>query len=347
MLQVGVWHDRAVTSPWNLLVLASMPTDRLRELFAQLPVEVVVPSVRTPAGVIEAAAEAQIVVGGWGPELPITAEVVEAAPRLAFVHQPSAGLDTVDVAACTARGIPVSNTGGSNSISVAEWCVGATFAALRSLAFADHAIREHRWPQFEVIGRSAELAGRRVGIIGMGHIGRACAVRYAALGCDVAHWSRSQRAAAEAGGAPWLPLEDLLRRSDVLVVVVALTPQTQGLLDAERLALLPPGAMIINASRGGLVDEPALLAAIEAGALAGGALDVFATEPLPAESPLLQEDRLILTPHIAGGTQQSMAALIEHITANVRRAVSGEPVLDVVNHDALEDQSGVIRRREA
>ena len=116
-------------------------------------------------------------------------------------------------------------------------------------------MRAGHWPQLELARRGGgELSGRRVGIIGMGRIGHECATRFTALGCDVAHWSRTRRDAADAGGAPWLPLEDLLRRSDVLVVVVALAPQTRGLLGAEQLALLPPGAFLVNAARGGIVD---------------------------------------------------------------------------------------------
>jgi D-3-phosphoglycerate dehydrogenase len=134
----------------------------------------------------------------------------------------------------------------------------------------------------------------------------------------------------------------LLRRSDVLVVVVALAAETRGLLGAEQLALLPPGAFVINAARGGIVDEAALLAAIGSGALAGGALDVYDTEPLPVASPLRDEDRLLLSPHSAGATREAQGRLIAGIVDNIRRATSGELVLDVVN-----GVDGLIRRREA
>jgi D-3-phosphoglycerate dehydrogenase len=176
----------------------------------------------------------------------------------------------------------------------------------------------------------------------MGQIGRESAKRFVALGCDVAHWSRTPREAADAGGAPWLPLEELLPRSDVLVVVIALAPQTRGLLAAEQLALLPPGGFVINAARGGIVDEAALLAAITAGALAGGALDVYDVEPLPEVSALREEGRLLRSPHAAGATREAQGRLIAGIVENVRRAVSGEPVLDVVN-----GLGAVIQRRGA
>jgi phosphoglycerate dehydrogenase-like enzyme len=329
--------------PWKLLATTPLDRELLVALFADLPVDVVVPAERTPQALLALAPSAEIILGGWTGDLPISAEVIAAAPQLALVQQPSVGVDTVAVEACTAAGVPVANAGSANAVSVAEWCVGAAFAVLRSLAHGDREVRAGRWPQLELARRGGgELAGRRVGVVGMGLIARESVKRFAALGCDVAHWSRTQREAADAGGAPWLPLDDLLRRSDLLVVLVALAPQTRGLLGAEQLAMLPPGAFVINAARGGIVDETALLAAIEAGALAGGALDVYQTEPLPAQSPLLAQDRLLLSPHAGGATREAQGRLIAGIVENIRRAVSGEQIVDVVNGPGV-----VIRRREA
>jgi phosphoglycerate dehydrogenase-like enzyme len=332
-----------MAAPWNLLALPPLDAGLLAALFADLPVEVVTPRERTPEAVLEVAAAAEIVLGDWTGSLPIDAALVAASQRLAFVQQPSVGVDTVDVAACTSAGVPLANAGAANAVSVAEWCVGATFAVLRSLAHGDREIRAGRWPQLELAQRGGgELAGRRVGIVGMGQIGRECATRFVALGCDVAHWSRTQRDAAAAGGARWLGFDDLLRHSDVLVVVIALAPETRGLIGPDQLAMLPPSAFVIDAARGGIVDEDALLAAVRSGALAGGALDVFAVEPLPADSPLREEDRLLLSPHSGGATREAQSRLIVGVVDNVRRAVSGEPVCDVVN-----GLPAVIRRREA
>jgi phosphoglycerate dehydrogenase-like enzyme len=343
MLQVPSDKIDSMTRPWTLLALPPLDSGLLTGIFAGLPVEVIVPSERSAPAVLEAAPRAEIILGDWSGATRIPADVVAAAPLLAFVQQPSVGVDTVDIEACTAAGVPVANAGDANAVSVAEWCVGATFAALRSLAHGDREIRAGGWPQLDLARRGGgELAGRRVGIVGMGRIARECAQRFVALGCDVAHWSRTERAASDAAGAPWLPFEELLRRSDVLVVLVALAPQTQGLLDAERLAMLPPGAFVINAARGGIVDEAALVAAIETGALAGGALDVYDSEPLPDDSPLRSVDRLLLSPHAAGATSQAQVRLIETIVANIGRAVAGEPVVNVVNGPPV-----AIRRREA
>jgi D-3-phosphoglycerate dehydrogenase / 2-oxoglutarate reductase len=332
-----------MAQPWTLLALPPLDPALLAGLFEGLPVEVTVPQARTQAAVRDAAVAAEIVLGDWTGGLGIRAEAVAAAPRLSFVQQPSVGVDVVDLEACTAAGVPVANAGSSNAVSVSEWCVGATFAALRSLAHGDREVRSGRWPQLELAARGGgELAGRRVGIVGMGLIGRECARRFVALGCDVAHWSRKQREPGEAGGARWLAFEELMRHAEVLVVVIALTPGTRDLLGAPQLALLPAGAFVINAARGGIVNEDALLEAVRSGALAGGALDVYATEPLPAGSPLREEDRLLLSPHAAGATREAQGRLIALIVDNVRRAVSGERVVDVVN-----GVDGLIRRRQA
>jgi phosphoglycerate dehydrogenase-like enzyme len=326
-----------MAEPWTMLALTPLDAALLTTLFADLPVELVVPAERTRDAVMAEAGNAEIVLGGWTNDLPITAELVAAAPRLAFVQQPSVGVDTVDVAACTAAGVPVANAGDANAVSVAEWCVGSAFAVLRSLAHGDREVRAGRWPQLELAQRGGgELAGRRVGIVGMGRIARECAQRFVALGCDVAHSSRTRRDAADAGGAPWLAFEDLLRRSDVLVVLVALAPETRGLLGAEQLALLPPGAFVINAARGGIVDEAALHDALVSGRLAGAGLDVFEQEPPPAGHKLFALPNVIMAPHVAGVTREAVDRMSEQTARNILSVLDGEPLRqNVINQDVL------------
>jgi phosphoglycerate dehydrogenase-like enzyme len=335
---------RAVTTdppPWRLLALPPLDHGLLDALFADLPVRVEVPAERTPAAVAAAVADADLVLGDWTGGLGLTAGHVGAASRLAFVQQPSVGVDSLDVAAITAAGVPVANAAGVNAVGVAEWCIGASYAVLRWLSWADARVRAGEWPQMEISQRGGgEMPGRRVGIVGMGAIGRACATRYGALGADVAYWSRRQRSAADSGGARWLPFDELLAHAQLLVLVIALAPETRGLVGADELAKLPEGAFVVNAARGGVLDETALLAAIRAGHLAGAALDVYATEPLPADSPLRAEDRILLSPHAGGATREAQGRLITAIMDNVRRAVSGQPVENVVN--GLDP---VIRRR--
>ncbi|HWA66337.1 MAG TPA: 2-hydroxyacid dehydrogenase [Mycobacteriales bacterium] len=322
-----------MSTDWTVLALPPLDLDVLKMIFAEVDAEVVVPAERTPAAAIEAVRDADIVLGDWTATLRVSEDLVAAARRLSFVQQPSAGVDAVDVAACRSAGIPVANAGSANAVSVAEWCLGATFAAMRSMAFGDREIRAGGWPQLELAARGGgELSGRRVGIVGMGRIGRECATRYAALGCDVAYWSRTRRDdPADCGGARWLELDDLLAHAEVLVVVIGLGDVSRGLIGPDRIGMLPPGGYVVNAARGGIVDESALLAAVESGALAGAALDVYDVEPLPADSPLRRDDRILLSPHAAGATRQAQAKLIQAVVANVKRAVDGEPVVDVVN----------------
>jgi D-3-phosphoglycerate dehydrogenase len=321
-----------VTDAWRLLALPPLDESLLAALFADLPVEVRTPAERTPAAVTAALSEADLVVGDWSGALGLTGDQVAAAPRLAFVQQPSVGVDSLDVDALAAAGVPLANTAGANAVSVAEWCVGASYAVLRWLSWAGARTRAGEWPQLEVAQRGGgEVAGRRVGIVGMGPIGAECARRFVALGADVAYWSRRERPAAESGGARWLDQHALFAHAQLLVVVIALAPATRNIVSAERLAQLPAGAFVVNAARGGVLDEMALLDAIRSGHVAGAALDVFATEPLPADSPLRAEDRILLSPHAAGATREAQGRLIAAVIDNVRRAVSGEPVVNVVN----------------
>jgi phosphoglycerate dehydrogenase-like enzyme len=315
---------------WRLLALPPLDESLLRALFDDLPVEVIVPSERTQVAAADAMTAADLVLGDWTGGLKVEAAGLPDPAPIAFVQQPSVGVDSVDVDGLAARGIPVANAAGANAVSVAEWCIGASYAVLRWLSWADQQTRAGGWPQLEVAQRGGgEVTGRRVGIIGMGPIGRECAQRFVALGADVAYWSRSRH--DDAGGARWLELDELLAHSQLLVVVVALAPATRGLLSAERLKQLPDGAFVVNAARGGVLDETALLDVIRSGHVAGAALDVYAIEPLPADSPLRGEERILLSPHAAGATREAQGRLIGAVVDNIRRAVSGEPVLNVVN----------------
>lgn len=330
--------------PWRVVSLAPLPADVVVSLLASqgmpagLPgaappggVEVVVPADPTRPATLAALAEAELVLGDWSSRVAMDAGLVAAAPRLAFLQQPSVGVEHVDLDAFAAAGVPVANTAGANAVSVAEWCLGAALAVHRSMLWADAEVRAGRWPQLTLAERGCvELAGRRVGIVGFGAIGTACASRFAAMGCPVSYWSRHRRPAAAEHGATWRELDDLVGSSDVLVVVVALAPGTRGMLGADRLRSLPAGAVVVDAARGGIVDEEALVACLDDATLLGAALDVFGTEPLPASSPL-RHDRVLLSPHASGATGQARLAIIGNALANLRRVVAGEPVRDVQN----------------
>jgi phosphoglycerate dehydrogenase-like enzyme len=161
----------------------------------------------------------------------------------------------------------------------------------------------------------------------MGRIGRVLSGMFGALDCQVQYWSRSRHDEAP---ATYVELDDLMATSDVIVLVIALSNETRHLIDARRLGLVKPGALLVNGGRGGLVDEPALVEALRAGTLTGAGLDVFATEPLPPDSPLL-ELPVLLSPHMAGSTGQASMRIVEQTKANLMRVLDGEPVIHVVN----------------
>lgn len=304
---------------WSLLALPPVPHEAVEALFADSEVEVVRLPERSQDAVRDLLPDVDLVLSDWSPQL----RVDDAGPRVCFVQQPASGNNGVDSQALARAGVPLANCPGGNALSVAEWCVSATLALLRRTVQADAAVRAGRWPQAELRGQ--ELAGRSVGLVGMGSIGRAAAPLFTAFGCDVRYWSRTRRADAP---VPYADLKEVLERSDVVVVGVPLTPETRGLVDASCMA---PGALLVNAARGDVVDESSLVVALENGRLGGAALDVFSVEPLPADSRLRTLPGVLLSAHMAGTTEQALARLLRQGAANLRRAARGEPVVDVVN----------------
>lgn len=315
----------------RLLALPPLPPELLESLFGDPRLELVVPAERTQSAVDALLPEVDLVLGDWTPQLRVGAP----GPRVCFVQQPSAGVDGIDLGACSAAGVPVANCAGANAVSVAEWCLSATFALLRKTVEADAAVRRGEWPQTSLGGR--ELRGLKVGVIGMGAIGRTACLLFQAVGCDVVYWSRREHADAP---VPHLALPELAATCDVVVLVIALGPETRGLVDRSFLAAMKPGAMLVNGARGEVVDEPALLAALAEGRITA-ASDVFSVEPLPDDSALRDAAGLLLSPHMAGSTVEAAMRIVGQAKANLLRVLDGEPVVDVVNgQDALVRKRG-------
>jgi phosphoglycerate dehydrogenase-like enzyme len=317
---------------WRLLALPPLPQDLLETLFGDPRMELITPPARTQASVDALLPAVDLVLGDWSPQL----QVRDPGPRVAFIQQPSAGVDGIDVAACTELEVPVANCGGANATSVAEWCVSATFALLRKTVEADQSVRRGEWLQTSLGGR--ELAGQKVGVVGMGAIGAKTAELFSALGCRVTYWSRRRHDDAP---VPYEDLDELVASSDVVVVVVALGTETRGLFDAARIGRMKPGALLVNGARGEVVDDSALVAALTQGAIAA-ATDVYAVEPLPHDSPLRDAPRLLLSPHMAGSTVDAAMRIVGRAKANLQRVLDGEPVVDLVN-----EVSPSVARRQA
>jgi (S)-sulfolactate dehydrogenase len=249
--------------------------------------------------------------------------LLEAAPQLEVVGRLGVGLDNIDVQACAARNIAVRPATGANDLAVAEYVITAALLLLRRAWFASERVAAGAWPRMDLIGY--ELSGKRLGLVGFGAIARLTATKATALGMAVAAFDPY----VAAGDGAWSGVErhdtlaSLLAASDIISLHTPLTPKTRGLIDATALRQLRPGAIVINAARGGIVDETALVAALESGHLGGAALDVFETEPVneAAGKRFRTARNLILTPHIAGVTEES----------NVRvSAVIAEAVLEVL-----------------
>ena len=250
--------------------------------------------------------------------------LLAAAPDLRVVGRLGVGLDNIDVAACRDRGIAVCPATGANDVAVAEYVVATALLLLRGAYGATAGVAAGTWPRNALMGR--EIGGKRLGLVGFGSIARETARRAAALGMAVAAHDPFVAPGDPAWTQPFGPvqrldLDALLAASDVLSLHVPLTEATRGLIDAGALARMPRGAILINAARGGIVDEAAVADALRAGHLGGAALDVFDREPLDAQAGARFADvpNLILTPHIAGVTQESNVRVSAVTAQAVRR----------------------------
>lgn len=253
----------------------------------------------------------------------VNAELLAAAPRLLAVGRLGVGLDNIDLPGCEARGITVIPATGANARAVAEYVIGTMLSLLRGAYASTADVAAGKWPR-NALSQGLEAHGRTLGVVGFGGIGRLAAQLARGLGMRVvgsdAALPPGHPVWGEAGAEP-LPLDDLLAQADVVTLHVPLTPETRHLLDAARIDRMRAGAVLINTSRGGIVDEAALANALRAGRLRGAALDVFEQEPLPAGSPLAQAPNLILTPHIAGLTQEANTRVSDMVAAGVTIAL--------------------------
>ena len=251
----------------------------------------------------------------------VRGELLAACQHLQVVGRLGVGLDNIDVAACQQRNIQVIPATGANTVSVAEYVVAALLLLLRGAYSSSQAVANGEWPRQQLIGREAYQ--RQLGLIGCGAIARAVASRAQALAMQVAAYDPL----LTADDAIWqqinryTDLDILLRDSDVISLHIPLTEQTKHLIDATTLHKMKPGAILINTARGGIVDETALAQSLHDGHLSGAALDVFAAEPLAAHSVLAAVPNLLLTPHIAGVTEESNVRVSELIANQVRQAL--------------------------
>lgn len=255
--------------------------------------------------------------------VPMPAALLDAAPDLALIHQWGTGTDNIPVAQALARGITVARSPGRNAPSVADMTLGLMLAVLRRIPAADAAMRAGGWKMDALWSGGRDLGALRVGLVGFGAIGQAVARRLDGFGAEVVYYRPSGPHPERDG---WLPLAELIATSDLISLHMPHAPGAGPVIGAAQIAAMKPGAVIVNTARGALIDEAAMTEALARGRLGGLGLDVFATEPLPAASRLARLPNTVLTPHVAGRTEDNLLRMVRHWAGNIRAHAAGAPI---------------------
>jgi len=268
--------------------------------------------------------DADYVLCSW---TPVSGKLIESASRLKFIQKYGIGVDKIDLSAAAARSIPVCIAAGVNAVAVAETAITLMLAVYKRLCVAHNSLRAGHWLKWELRTGCYELWQKTVGLIGGGAIGRAVAKRLShGFECQVLYhdlFRLSQETEASVG-MTYTSMEELLRRSDIVSLHVPLTPETRSMMNAKAFSLMKPTAVLINTARGAVVDEPALIDALQKKRIASAGLDVFAKEPPDLDNPLLQMDNVVVMPHNGGGTVDTMKRVIGHSFENILRVERGE-----------------------
>jgi phosphoglycerate dehydrogenase-like enzyme len=322
----------------TVLSLAPLPGELVELLIRQTPD---VPDFQVIPGhdmqgedLMAALASADIVLGDYTFRHMITGEHLAAARRLKFIQQPSVGYQHIDVDACTSRGIKVANTGGANTVSVAEHTIAWGLFLMKNLYRAHTSTKAGAWEQMGI--KPSELMGKVWGIIGFGRIGRAVAERLKPFHLGRILYFDTRRAEPAEEQEFWveyMDFQDILPLADIISLHAPLMDETRGMFGEKAFNAIKQGSYLINVARAELVDEQALAKAIRQGKLAGAGIDVFQEEPVAADNPLLgvESDRLLLSPHVAGVTNEAAGRIINMAAANIARVLKGEEPESVVN----------------
>lgn len=263
-------------------------------------------------------------------QVAVSAGVLRAGKRLRLLHKWGVGVDNLDLDAARALGIKVARTAGSNAVPVAELTLALMISCLRDLVPAAAGLSDGRWLSGSYARPAFLLSGKTVGLVGFGAIGQAVARLLTGFGCPVLYAKPIPvDPLLEARlNARHTPLPELLAQADVVSLHCPLTPQTAGLIDRAALSRMKPTAVLVNVARGGVVVEPDLVWALTNGVIKAAAMDVFETEPLPPDSPLLRLDGLTVTPHIAASSVETFDSTVLQMFGNIERVSRGEPVPD-------------------
>ncbi|AGB39636.1 phosphoglycerate dehydrogenase [Natronococcus occultus] len=267
----------------------------------------------------------------------VTEDVLEAAEELVIVGRAGIGVDNIDIEAATDHGVIVANAPEGNVRAAAEHTVAMTFATARSIPQAHIRLKNGEWAKSDYLG--AELDGKTLGIVGLGRVGQEVAKKLDSLGMDVVAFDPYiSEERADRLGAELVEFEPCLERADFLTIHTPLTPETEGMIGPEELDLLE-GGYLVNVGRGGIVQEDVLAAKVEDGTLAGAALDVFAEEPLAEDSPLLEHDDVIVTPHLGASTEAAQENVAVSTAEQVNAAFQEEPVANALNAPSIDESA--------
>lgn len=275
----------------------------------------------------EIIADADYAIAG---QVAVSGDVLRAARKLKLLHKWGVGVDNLDLEAARALGVKVARTTGSNAIPVAEYTLGLALTALRAIAFGNAELKQGHWRGMGGLPMATyTLTGKTFGIIGFGAIGKNVARLLKSFSCTVLYNKRTRLSLQEEAdlGVSFAPVADLLARCDVVSLNCPLTPQTQGLINRASLQTMKPSAVLVNVARGGIVVEDDLVWALQNRVIGGAAMDVFETEPLPSDSPLLQPlDNLVVTPHLAAIAADNFEPTVRQMFGNIVRVSRGDPV---------------------
>jgi D-3-phosphoglycerate dehydrogenase len=270
----------------------------------------------------------------------VDAAVLDRAPRLRVVGRAGVGVDNIDVAAASERGVAVMNAPGGNTVSAAELTMALLLAVARRVTEADRTMREGKWERSRL--RGVELRGKTLGVIGAGRIGWEVAERCRAFGMDVIVYDPYLPASRVEELRPHLvTLDRLIEGADVISLHVPLNAETKGLIDADALSRMKKGAFVLNASRGGVIDETALAQALGEGRIGGAGLDVYEIEPLSPDSPLLTAPNLVLTPHLGASTKEAQVQVAFEVARSMRAALALGDMSAAINAAEIARAAGL------
>ncbi len=267
----------------------------------------------------------------------VTADVIEKAANLKIIGRAGVGVDNIDIPAATARGIIVINSPGGNTIAATEHTMAMMLSMSRNIPIANETMQKGEWNRKKYVG--VELKGKTLGVIGMGRIGSGVAKRCMAFDMDViAYDPYINEERAKAMGVKVGTLDDVITQADFITVHMPLTPDTKGMISMEQMKKMKKGVRLVNCARGGIIDEADLAQAVKDGIVAGAAIDVFTSEPIPADHPLLNVPGIVVTPHLGASTVEAQIGVSVDVAEGVKAALNGEPVATAVNMAPVSPQ---------